>query len=61
MFNTDLVQEYALAATAFGFSTAELARLSLNGARAAFLPATDKAALVARFEAELGTLGVPLS
>jgi adenosine deaminase len=61
MFNTDLVQEYALAGTAFGFSAAELARLSLNGARAAFLPAADKAALVARFEAELGTLGVPLS
>jgi adenosine deaminase len=57
MFNTDLLREYGLAAGAFGFTRHDLARASLDAMRAAFLPAADKAALVAEFEQAIAALG----
>ena len=58
MFNTDLLHEYGIAAGAFGFTREELARASLNAMRGAFLPAAEKAAMLAEFERAIAALGV---
>jgi adenosine deaminase len=55
-FDTTLNREYGLAARQFGFDARGLATLALNGVRAAFLPADEKAALAAQFEREIGEL-----
>lgn len=55
-FKTSLNDEYRLAAREFGFGADELAALALNGVRAAFLPAADRAALEQQFERELARL-----
>jgi adenosine deaminase len=56
MFNTTLLDEYLLLAARFGFTARELAHLSLNAVHAAFLPAAEKQALAARFQAEIDHL-----
>ena len=55
-FKTSLNDEYRLAAREFGFGADELAALALNGVRAAFLPAADRAALEQQFKRELARL-----
>ncbi len=52
LFNTNLTQEYRIAAHAFGFSADELCALSLQAVRASFLPEGDKARLAREFEEE---------
>ncbi len=47
MFGTTLSGEYRVLADVHGFTRTELRTLATNAARAAFLPPTDKAALVA--------------
>ncbi|HEX5691696.1 MAG TPA: adenosine deaminase family protein, partial [Roseiflexaceae bacterium] len=59
-FGTTLVDEYRLAAREFGFDVAELAQISLNGARAVFLPDDERNALVERFTDELDRLRAEL-
>lgn len=49
IFRTNLVQEYLLLAEHFGFTREDLWQVSLNGVRASFLPAAEKAALEAEF------------
>ena len=49
IFQTNLVQEYLLLAEQWGFGREELWQISLNGVRASFLPAEEKAALEAEF------------
>jgi adenosine deaminase len=56
MFDTTLTEEYLTCARAFGWGADELQRLSLNGARATLLPATEKAALISDFEARFAEL-----
>lgn len=56
MFGASLTDEYRNLAAVHGFTRDELTQLSLNAARAAFLPAQEKAALVADFEAELAKI-----
>ena len=51
-----LTDEYLLLAARFGFTPRELAHLSLNAVHAAFLPAADKAALAAEFQAAIDVL-----
>lgn len=58
MSGVTLVDEYYSAATALGFTVAELSAIALNGFRAAFLPATERNALVAQVAGELAALGV---
>jgi adenosine deaminase len=53
MDRTTLSQEYWLAHQALGLTRAELETVILNGFRSAFLPDTEKAALVAQIEREL--------
>lgn len=60
-FGTTLCGEYRLAVRRFGFTADDLAHLTLTGARAAFLPETDRLALardlqgaIADLRAELG-------
>jgi adenosine deaminase len=55
-FNTTLNDEYRLVAREFGFDADELTTLALNGVRAAFLPESQKQALLREFEDEIGTL-----
>lgn len=55
MFNTTLTDEYCALAAVHGFTAGEIAELSLNAVRAAFLPPDEKEAMVAAFEAEIGT------
>ena len=57
-FDTTLNDEYRLAARAFGFAARDLETLALNGVRAAFLPAAEKALLLEQFERELTELRV---
>jgi adenosine deaminase len=56
MSGTDLVTEYGLAARHQGFTFAELAQLARAGFENAFLPEAERAALLARVDAELATL-----
>jgi adenosine deaminase len=56
LFGADLNQEYAVLVDHFGFDADELERVSLNGLRASFLPAVDKAQLEAEFRAEFARL-----
>ena len=58
MFNTDLVQEYTLAVTAFGFSLGDLARLSLNAVAASFADPTVKQHLAAEIAAHCAAWGI---
>jgi len=50
MFNTTLTDEYRALAAVHGFMAEEIAELSLNAVRAAFLPAAEKQAMVVMFE-----------
>jgi adenosine deaminase len=61
MSGTTLVDEYHHAAVQCDCTFEELAGMALDGFRSAFLPAHEKAALVARMEAEIEALrgGVP--
>jgi adenosine deaminase len=54
MFNTTLTDEYRILAAVHGFTADELRELSLNAVRAAFLPAAEKQAMLAAFEADMG-------
>lgn len=56
LFNTDLLNEYQIAAQAFGFSADEMCALSLNAIRASFLAGEDQARLQREFEAEFERL-----
>lgn len=55
-FGTTLCDEYRLAARQFGFNASDLAQVTLTGARAAFLPETDRLTLVSELEAEIADL-----
>lgn len=59
-FGTTLCDEYRLAAQQFGFSANDLTRLTLTGARAAFLPEADRLALASELEAEISGLRTEL-
>lgn len=56
MDGVTLTDEYWVAHTRLGFTRAEIDRLILNGFESAFLPAADKAALVATVQRELQEL-----
>jgi adenosine deaminase len=56
MFNTNLTNEYMLLASQFHFTRTQLAQLSLNGVRAAFLPEEEKKLLDAQFQNEIDSL-----
>lgn len=56
MSGTDLVTEYGLAAKHQGFSFAELCQLARGGFENAFLPESERSALLARVDAEIATL-----
>jgi len=56
MSGTDLVTEYGLAARHLGFSFEELAALARQGFVNAFLPDAERAALLARVDAEIAAL-----
>jgi len=51
-----LTDEHFLAHTALGVTPAELARMTLNACEAAFLPDSEKVALVARMQNELDAI-----
>ena len=53
MSGVNLVDEYQVAASTFGFDFAELSRIALNGFESAFLPEAEREALVARARAEI--------
>lgn len=53
LFETTLTDEYVRVAETFGLGWEDIKRLVLNAARAAFLPADEKADLVRRVEAGL--------
>jgi adenosine deaminase len=59
-FNTTLTEEYRRSAAHFGFGADELAAMVRNAAGAAFLPATERAALCARVDSELAALRAEL-
>jgi adenosine deaminase len=54
--DTTLTDEYMVAVTTMGFSVIEIQRMILNAVQAAFLPQTEKLALLERFEKRLGLL-----
>lgn len=56
MFDTDLTQEYLRLASVHGFSSRELAELSLRALSAAFLPDSEKRALLGSFRDEIDRL-----
>lgn len=56
MFGTTLTGEYLVLAEHFGFTIDELAALSLRAVRSSFLPAPERDALAAGFDAELAAL-----
>ncbi len=60
MFGTDLVGEYELLVTEFGFDAEMLAQVSLNGVRAALLTPAQKARLEAEFRREIARLHAEL-
>jgi adenosine deaminase len=53
MFNTTLLDEYRVAVTHFGFAADDLARLSMNAARASLLPVEKRQQLVEIFKKEI--------
>lgn len=61
MFDTDLTQEYLRLASVHGFSGRELAELSLRAMNAAFLPNSEKQALLSSFRDEIDQLLEPES
>jgi len=60
LFGADLNQEYAVLVEHFGFSAAELERVSLNAVRASLLPEGGKARLEGEFRAEFMRLRTAL-
>lgn len=56
-FNTNLTREYLKLHQTFGYTTAELARLSFGALRQAFLPETDRAAMEESFRQQFDSLG----
>ena len=52
LFGTDLVAEVRAVTKAFGLAPAEVVRLARNAYGAAFLPDAEKAAMLARFDAD---------
>ncbi len=56
MDGVTLTDEYWLAHTTLGFTRAEIDRLILNAFESAFLPADEKAALVADMQRELADI-----
>lgn len=58
LFGTDLVAEFRAVTETFGLAPAEVVRLARNAYEAAFSPATEKAAMLARFDAETSELDV---
>ncbi|MDQ6672044.1 MAG: adenosine deaminase [Chloroflexota bacterium] len=56
LFGTTIVGEMSLLETEFGLDADSIDEILLNGARASFLPAERREALVAAFQAELDTL-----
>jgi adenosine deaminase len=60
MFNTDLTTEFVRLHQAFGLGEAEVRQLSLNAIDATFLPAPEKAALRARFDAAWAQAAEPV-
>jgi aminodeoxyfutalosine deaminase len=56
MFGTDLNSEYELLVEEFGFNDSELARISLNGLRASFLPADERTCMMVEFQDEFARL-----
>jgi adenosine deaminase len=56
MSGTDLVTEYRLAATHLGFTADELMQIARTGFTNAFLPPSEKTALLARVDAEFAAL-----
>ena len=56
MSGTDLVTEYGLAAKHLGFTFDELARVARTGFMNAFLPEAERAAMLARVDAEIAAL-----
>jgi aminodeoxyfutalosine deaminase len=60
MFGTDLVREYELLVTEFGFDAGMIEQVSLNGVRAALLTPGEKAQLEAVFRREIAGLKADL-
>lgn len=60
-FETTLNDEYRLAARSFGFDAGDLVAIMMNGARAAFLPPQERAALVGELEDAVGGLRAELA
>ncbi len=56
MFGTNLNREYELLVEEFGFGASDLQRMSLNGLRASFLPAEERARMMAEFQSEFARL-----
>jgi adenosine deaminase len=56
LFGTDLNREYQVLVDHFGFSAAELERISLNALRASFLPEAEKARLEDEFRTQFAQL-----
>lgn len=56
MFHTTMTRELMVAAAAFGFGSDDLHRFTRNAARAAFLPDGERAALLARVNADFAAL-----
>lgn len=58
MFHTSLLDEYRVAATKFGFTPVELARLSLNAVHASLVPLEKRMRLEELFRIEIEHLGL---
>jgi adenosine deaminase len=59
-FNTNLTREYLRLGQTFGYDADQLAGLALSSLRQSFLPEPERAALEARFQSQLDTLGQEL-
>jgi adenosine deaminase len=58
MFNTTLLNEYAVCHEQLGFSLEDLAFISLTSIRASLLPADERAELEGVFASEIERLGI---
>ncbi len=56
MFNTTLTQEYRELVDRFGFTVSQLEEITLNAIKFAFLPESEKTAMVSAFQAEFDQL-----